>query len=486
MLKNEQVKKTLIIFIVILIIAFMFQFFHGRKMTSPTVFDQFPESEDGMYFFEYAYLPFYKETAKPDWEDSEKHVYSAPMALGANEGLVRVKITGIELPENIQVRPLFYFKDIEEQSDSWIEIFLKDGVFEFNKAIKSPFAQLRLTSGDELNFNKTVVRLTVKAERPLGVPGLLWYRGDFIQERTERFTVNDYHKEVDYPLLVDRPMKTVPLKIDFDSYRTVSIVNGHGANVIGLLDMDETDENELEDIVFAFRDQVKLWKISGFEKESREQVSDLVNTIYSLSKGSVILWNGARPQSTGKGDAPVDLNRGILWTVIVIFMFGFLIYGTVKIFSLELSFKPERLVHELKPLSVLILLMTFPVIPLKLKYPGMMDIISGLVFWFLFVTGIEFLRGIIIRYLKDSVKKYDSIKNPMVIDTLSVVLSSLLFAFLFAGYPDVATATVILLVLTNFISGCYFGKLHLDGQTIGFIAFVHFIVIFPMAVLMGI
>lgn len=242
--------------------------------------------------------------------------------------------------------------------------------------------------------------------------------------------------------------------------------------------------------VKIFGSVVKLWKITGSEKYDRETVQRLISTIYQEAPGSVILWDDndgifSSAQAGNGGGLPVDLNRGTLWTAIILFTLLFLAHGTRRMFGFHLRFRMNELNEHRAAILITGAVFAAPLLAEGALFTSLIVLIRNLLFTMIIVYLLEFLRAVLIVSLRKIWKYAFNANFKEKIFWPGIIIASALLSLLYFGYPGFSSAGSWILIISNFICGLYFGLALEKGRPLGLVYMIHLISLMPAMVLLG-
>jgi len=452
------------------------------------------KNESGLPVFDYSYYPFsdYNDVSLDDAGDkNDGWVVSHPMGTGAHEGVFGIKIHGSGKIEDLQIRRLFSFNSGYSYSDDWVSLGGGERNYSVSPPLRSNYIQVRLKNRAANKRSGIKLTVSLQAGDSIGLPGIFWRDMEVDHEITRgEFDLNKLRKGIAGKMVHERPVRSLFINSSYKAYKTVQILNGTGANVLGVLEMENDKMDQLMESVRIFGSVVKLWKITGSEKHDRETVQRLISTIYLEAPGSVILWDdndgifsGAR---TASGDGlPVDLNRGTLWTAIILFTLLFLAHGTRRMFGFRLRFSMNELNENRAAIMIAGAVLAAPLLAEGVLFTSLIILIRNLLFTMIIVYILEFLRAVLIVSLR-KIWKYAFNKDfKEEIFWPGIIFASALLSLLYFGYPGFSSLGSWILIISNFVCGLYFGLLLEKGRPLGLVYMIHLISLMPAMALLG-
>jgi hypothetical protein len=451
------------------------------------------KSESGREVYTYKFHPFNEfPDAKPDFTDEGEWIFSHPIGIGNYSKIVSVEIPDSEDYLEAQYQTVFDFSDGYNKSIFWEKMEYAEGWFTFKTKRICPFMQLRLKTLNRIRKAPSWVTVKVESDAPiglLGISGIDAYK--MMMEEKGARVQEPYNLDRHFS---ERPVRIVRIDDTFDTYRSINILNGLNCNVIGEISFENLDLSEAMESVRYYGDIVKIWKLTGTARMTRDSTETVALSIYKNSPSSIILWEDegllskAVSRFAYKEWSPVKLDRGTLWTGVILFSLLFLIIGTVRIFKLGIKIEIIKIAKYLKFMPVLAAVFLLPLTVEGLNISISLYSLKIVVFGSVNVFLIEFVRCFFLMAV-ESILNFDMKKNKK--RKLStkhhfiIFLSALLTSFLFAGFPGFSFAGSILLVISNFIAGLILGYLFLKEYSLTLNAIIHFTSVLPFIILIG-
>jgi hypothetical protein len=292
----------------------------------------------------------------------------------------------------------------------------------------------------------------------------------------------------------ERPVRAVRINATFDTYRSINILNGLNCNIIGEINFENLDLSEAMKSIKYYGDMVRIWKLTGTVKTTRDSVETIALSVCKNSSSSIILWENEGLLSdvesgfAEKDWSPVKLNRGTLWTGIIVFSLLFLIIGIIKIFKLGMKIELITIRRYLKLIPALAVVFLLPLAAegfnisislYSLKIVGLGSVSVFLIEFVrcFFLSGIESILNLNMKIYK---------KRNLSIQLYSIIfLSALLTSFLFAGFPGFSLAGSLLLIISNFIAGLFLSYLFVKENSLTLNVIIHFISVLPFLIMIG-
>lgn len=480
--------------LLILVTAAIDKLFVKGEITIPVFSSDVPENTDsGKKIFSYKFHPFEKFPDKiPAFPSEDGWIFSHPMGLGNYLRIVSIEIPNPEDYSRVQYQTVFDFSDGYNPSVFWEDMNLIGGKFTFEKKRVCPFLQIRLKSRDGARETPSWIIVKVDSDSPLGSLGIAGVDAFKVLENNKKDSDNES------PALArhysERPVRVVRIEDTFETYRSVNIMNGLGYNVIGEISLEDFDLRNMMEKVTLYCDVVKIWKVTGTAGLTRNSMEPIVLSIYDTSRSSVMLWenNGLLSEealrSAEKDKSPVKLDRGTLWTGVILFSLLFLVAGTVKIFKLGIRFDFRKSVKYSKFIPLLAVIFSLPLITEGISFTFGLHLLKIILFGAVSVFLIEFVRSFFLSSselilnleVKKNKKRTITKKHYYII-----LVSALLTSFLFAGFPGFSGAGSLLLVISNFVAGLILGYLYLKEYSLTLNTLLHFISLLPFIILLG-
>lgn len=447
----------------------------------------------GNKIFSYKFHPFEKFPDKiPAFPSEDRWIFSHPMGLGNYTRIVSIEIPNPEDYSRVQYQTVFDFSDGYNPSVFWEDMNLVEGRFTFGKKRICPFLQIRLKTRGGAHETPSWIIVRVESGSPLGSPGIAGIDAFRALEDGKKIKNNESPALAEH--YSERSVRVVRIESTFETYRSVNIMNGLGYSVIGEISLENFDLRNSMEKVTLYCDVVKIWKLTGTAGLTRDSLEPIVLSIYDTSRSSVILWenNGLLSEdalkSAGKDQSPVKLDRGTLWTGVILFSLLFLVAGTVKIFKLGIRFDFKKSVKYSKFIPLLAVIFLLPLIDEGINFTFGLHLLKIILFGAVSVFLIEFVRSFFISS-SELILNLDAKKNKKRTITKKhyyiILASALLTSFLFAGFPGFSGAGSLLLVISNFIAGLILGYLYLKEYSLMLNALLHLLSLLPFIVLIG-
>lgn len=452
------------------------------------------EIASGRKKYTYKFYPFNEfSDEKPDFPDEGKWIFSHPIGIGNYYKIVSFEIPNPHDYYEVQYRAIFNFSDGYRKSVFWERLEYSEGQFNVETKRVCPFMQLRLKTHDGIRKTPSWVNVRIESQVPIGLLGISGIDAyNMIEEGKRADGVSEFFSLDQH--FFERPLRMVKIDTTFDTYRSINILNGLNCNIIGEINFENIDQNEVTESVKYYGDMVRIWKFTGTAKTTRDSAETVAVSICKNSSSSIILWENegllsdAESGFGNKDWSPVKLDRGTLWTGVIMFSLLFLIMGTIEIFKLGMKIEFIKISRYLKFTPVLAVVFLLPLTAEGLNFSISLYSLKIVALGFVSVFLIEFVRCFFLRSVESilnfDMKKYK--KRNLSITLYSIIFLSALFtSFLFAGYPGFSLTGSLLLIISNFIVGLFLSYLFVKENSLTLNAIMHFISVLPFVILIG-
>jgi hypothetical protein len=448
----------------------------------------------GKKIYTYIFHPFKEFFGEsPEFPREERWVFSHPIGIGMYNKIISIEIPNPQDYFEVQCQTVFDFADGYRTSIFWERLEYSKGRFSVETKRVCPFMQLRLKPREGIRNTPSWIKVRIEQQAPIGLLGISGIDAYSMMEEGNKAAGVSGLISLDQHFF-ERPVRIVRIDATFDTYRSINILNGLNCNIIGEINFENIDQNEVTESVKYYGDMVRIWKLTGTAKTTRDSAEAMAVSICKNSSSSIILWENEgllSDSESGFGNkdwSPVKLDRGTLWTGIVMFSLLFLIFGTIKIFKLGMNIEIFNLSRYLKFTPVLAVVFLLPIATEGFNFSISLHSLKIVALGFVSVFLIEFIRCFFLRSIESilnfDMKKYK--KRNFSITLYSIIfLSALLTSFLFAGYPGFSLTGSLLLIISNFIAGLFLAYLFVKENSLILNAVMHFISILPFVLLIG-
>lgn len=489
---RENLKKNIILAILFFLsVIIIDRFFIQGTISFPQNPKQLPDDK----IYSYITAPFYNFTGKvPDFPSKGDWMVSHPIGIGSYDEIVSIEVPNPGAYSDLECQTFYDFSDGYYVRVKWDKAVLKNSKYYVDPERKFSFLQIRMRRTDRKLIPPSTVTVSVKTNNPIGIMAVTGNELRKAVKNAGKYSL-DADAAIFPPDFYDKPLRVVKLDNSFETYNQINMLNGLGCNVIGEVNFDELNSAQAQECVMIYRDSIKIWKLTYLMKLPRESVETFASFIYTNSKKSFVLWEdeGLLPnpyeRSVNKDWSPVKLNRGTLWTAVILFSLMFIIVGTVRLFDLGLHWDKKIIIRNLIFTPVLAFIFLLPLPAEGVKFIVSTGMIKLLLIGIAGVCLSEFVRCWLLRSGRDLLikpkrgkKKDKDLKNA---DSVMIFSSALLISFLYAGYPGYSTAGSVLLVVSNFVAGIFLGYMYIRYKSLFANIVVHCISIIPFILLLG-
>jgi hypothetical protein len=492
---NKYLKKFTVLVLMIAATVIVDRFFIQGVINLPSS-TSIPTEEiaPGKKIYTYKFYPFNEYTGeKPAFPNEREWIFSHPMGIGNYFKIISVEIPNPEDYAEAQYQTVFDFSDGYNQSIFWEKMEYVEGRFIFKTKRVCPFLQLRLKTRDRIRKIPSSIVVRIESQAPIGLLGIsgidaenILIKGDRAADASEFISLG--------PHFFERPVRTVKIDTSFDTYRSINILNGLNCNIIGEINFENLNLSEAMESIKYYGDMVRIWKLTGTAKTTRDSAETIARSICNNSSSSIILWENEGLLSdvesgfAEKEWSPVKLNRGTLWTGVIMFSLLFLIIGTIKIFKLGIKIEFININRYLKFIPALAVVFLLPLATEGLNISISLYLLKIVGLGFISVFLIEFVRCFFLSGIESilnlNMKIYKKRNLPIKLYSI-IFLSALLTSFLFAGYPGFSSAGSLLLILSNFIAGLFLSYLFVKENSLTLNVIVHFISVLAFFIMIG-
>jgi hypothetical protein len=492
---NKYLKKFAVLVLMIAATVLVDRFFIQGVISLPSS-PSIPTEEvaSGRKIYTYKFYPFNEFLGeKPDFPFERDWIFSHPIGIGMFDKIISIEIPNPQDYREVQYRAIFNFSDGYRKSIFWERLEYSEGRFNVKTKRNCPFMQLRLKTNDGIRKIPSWIIVRIESQAPIGLLGISGIDAENALKKGDRAAGTSEFISLDRHFF-ERPVRTVKIDTSFDTYRSINILNGLNCNIIGEINFEILDLSEAMESVKYYGDMVRIWKLTGTANTTRDSAETVALSICKNSPSSIILWENEGLLSdaeSGFGDkewSPVKLDRGTLWTGVIMFSLLFLIIGTIKIFKLGMKIEFINIIRYLKFIPALAVVFLLPLAAegfnISISLFSLKIIGLGSVSVFL----IEFVRCFFLSgaesILNLNMKMYKKRNLPIRLYSI-IFLSALLTSFLFAGYPGFSSAGSLLLIISNFVAGFFLSYLFVKENSLTLNVIMHLISILPFLIMIG-
>jgi|GEM_PF-7061847 len=485
---KKRVFKKILLFISLLIVAIAIDKFLIRTPAPLPVSEeiQYQKREGNFYIFSYSLYPFQKYINDDNFvlPEYNEWVVSHPVGIGSHNKFMSLSIDQLSDKATVECRYLYFFADGYSDRTKWYKLIKNESGYEPVREKRSRFLQFRVRKDSVATDKLNGITLSIESVFPVGVPGIL-------NKALYNNIITNSNQDNDTSVILERPVRKVLLDSTFQTYRMVNLLNGFDCITIGVFDLKQTSLKQILFLSHRYGSVIKIWNLKNIKNCTRLTAQRISEVILRGSKGAVILWENEGlisdsfySQEQSDKALPIKINRGTLWSVILLFTFFFLVKGTTKALDIHFSFPPKRILRSWKVIIISSLVYLLPVMT-EFIYPASDTLLIRLLLLALIVAFVsELLRGIIIKTLESS-ETFRQIFGDKRKDAFAIIFSALLISLLYAGYPEYSLIGSALLISANFVNGILYGLIFKRYNSYGLTFVIHLLAIIPLLVLLG-